>query len=78
MRNIYLEAFAISAVYIIVVLLENKYFNREKPFKDIIKEGLVVYVAVIAGIFAVEQFTPAIEKIAEEGPPLVFVDNPPF
>lgn len=78
MKNIYLEAFAISAIYVIANLLENKYFNREKLFKDIVKEGLLVYVAVILGTFAVEQFSPAIEKIVEEGPPLVFVDNPPF
>lgn len=78
MRNIYLEAFAISIIYVIIILLENKYFNKDKPFKDIIKEGLIVYIAVIGGIFALEQFTPTIEKIVEEGPPLVFVDNPPF
>lgn len=78
MRNIYLEAFAISAIYVIFSLFENKYLNKDKAFKDVVKEGLAVYVAVICGIFAVEQFTPAIKKIAEEGPPPVFIDNPPF
>ena len=46
--------------------------------KDIIKEGLIVYLSVILGVFLVDQFKPEIEKIIQESPPLVFVDNPPF
>jgi hypothetical protein len=79
MENIFLEAFIISIIYVIVNFLEMRYFQKEdKNIKDIVKEGLFVYLAVISGVFIVEQFKPEVEKIIGESAPLVFVDNPPF
>jgi hypothetical protein len=79
MENIFLEAFVISIIYMIVNFLEMRYFQKEdKQIKDIFKEGLMVYLAVISGVFIITQFKPAVEKIISEDPPLVFVDNPPF
>jgi hypothetical protein len=79
MENIFLEAFIISIIYIIVNFLEMRYFQKEdKNLKDIVKEGLLVYLAVVSGVFILEQFKPEVEKIISEAPPLVFVDNPPF
>jgi hypothetical protein len=79
MENIFLEAFIISVIYIIINFLEMRYFqNEEKPIKDIVKGGLLVYLSVVCGVFIVEQFKPEVEKLISEAPPLVFVDNPPF
>ena len=79
MENIFLGAFIISIVYVIINFLEMRYFQKEdKPVKDIVKSGLLVYLSVISGIFIIEQFKPEVEKLVSESPPLVFVDNPPF
>jgi hypothetical protein len=79
MENIFLEALIISIIYVIINFLEMRYYQKEdKTIKDIVKEGLLVYLAVISGVFIVQQFKPEVEKIINEAPPLVFVDNPPF
>lgn len=79
MQNIFLEAFIISVIYAIINFLEIRYYQKEdKQVKDVLKEGLVVYLSVILGIFIIIQFTPQVAKIMSESPPLVFVDNPPF
>jgi hypothetical protein len=79
MENIFLEALIISIIYSIINFLEMRYYQKEdKTIKDIVKEGLLVYLAVVSGVFIVEQFKPEVEKIVSEAPPLVFVDNPPF
>lgn len=79
MENIFLEALIISIIYVIVIFLEMRYYQKEdKNIKDIVKEGLLVYLAVVSGVFIVEQFKPEVEKIVSDSPPLVFVDNPPF
>jgi hypothetical protein len=79
MENIFLEAFIISVIYTIINFLEMRYFqNEEKPIKEIVKSGLLVYLSVVTGVFIVEQFKPEVEKLVSESPPLVFVDNPPF
>lgn len=91
MKNIFLVALAISSIYVILNLLETKYYksnlntnddddsNNIKSIKQIIKEGLLVYLSSICGFYVVQQFTPEVEKIIKiESSPLVFVDNPPF
>jgi surface polysaccharide O-acyltransferase-like enzyme len=79
MKNIFLEAFIISFIYVIYIFLEMRYNkNEEKSLKDIVKEGLLVYLAVVSGVFIIDQFKPEVDKLVSEIPPLVFVDNPPF
>jgi len=88
MKNIFLVALAISFIYIILNLLETKYYksnedennlNNIKSPKQMIKEGLLVYLSSICGFYVVQQFTPEVEKIVKmETSPLVFIDNPPF
>ena len=79
MKNIFLEAFVISLIYAIYVFLEMRYNkNEEKQIKDIVKEGLLVYLSVVSGVFIINQFKPEVEKLVSESAPLVFVDNPPF
>jgi O-antigen/teichoic acid export membrane protein len=79
MENIFLISFVISLIYAIIIFLEQRYFqNEDKKIKDIFKEALTVYLSVILGFFLNNQFKPEIEKIIQEGSPLVFVDNPPF
>jgi hypothetical protein len=86
MENIFLIGVVISVIYVVINLLELKYFNNTnetnastKPIKQIIKEGLIVYLSVISGFYILQQFTPEVKKIiSNEAPPLVFIDNPPF
>lgn len=79
MENIFFVAFIISVIYVILNFLEIRYYQKEnKVLKDVFKEGLIVYLSVISGIFIIEQFKNEVGKIVNEAPPLVFVDNPPF
>lgn len=88
MKNIFLVGLAISVVYTIINLLEAKYYKSNededntkniKSPKEIIKEGLLVYLSSICGFYMVQQFTPEVEKMVKmETSPLVFIDNPPF
>lgn len=88
MENIFLEGFVISIIYVILNFLEMRYYQttnvendeniKNKGLKDIFKEGLIVYLSVIFGIFIIKQFKPEVEKIMNDAPPLVFVDSPPF
>jgi hypothetical protein len=83
MDNIFLIGVVISVIYVVINLLELKYFDNAsestKSIKQIVKEGLIVYLSAISGFYILQQFTPEVKKIiSNETPPLVFIDNPPF
>ena len=56
-----------------------RYFEKEsKPLKILIRDALVVYVSVVAGMFVLEQLTPVIKETVVPSSPIAFTDNPPF
>jgi heme/copper-type cytochrome/quinol oxidase subunit 4 len=79
MDNIFLVAGIISIIFFVVKFLEMRYVEKEsKPLKILIRDALVVYVSVVAGMFILEQLTPVIKETIVPTSPIAFTDNPPF
>jgi hypothetical protein len=79
MDNIFLVAGIISIIFFVAKFLEMRYFEKEsKPLKILIRDALVVYVSVVAGMFVLEQLTPVIKETVVPSSPIAFTDNPPF
>ena len=79
MDNIFLVAGIISIIFFVVKFLEMRYVEKEsKPLKILIRDALVVYVSVVAGMFVLEQLTPVIKETVVPSSPIAFTDNPPF
>ena len=72
MRNIFIDAAIISAVFV---------DKESKPLKLLVRDTLLVYFSVICGNFVIEQLKPMIQEAGGENivvSPAVFVDNPGF
>jgi hypothetical protein len=79
MDNIFLVAGIISIIFFVAKFLEMRYVEKEsKPLKILIRDALVVYVSVVAGMFVLEQLTPVIKETVVPSSPIAFTDNPPF
>ena len=79
MDNIFLVAGIISVIFFVAKFLEMRYVEKEsKPLKILIRDSLVVYVCVVAGMFILEQLTPVIKETIVPTSPIAFTDNPPF
>ena len=79
MDNIFLVAGIISVIFFVVKFLEMQYVEKEsKPLKILIRDALVVYVSVVAGMFILEQLAPVIKETVVPISPIAFTDNPPF
>jgi hypothetical protein len=79
MDNIFLVAGIISVIFFVAKFLEMQYVEKEsKPLKILIRDALVVYVSVVAGMFILEQLTPVIKETVVPNSPIAFTDNPPF
>lgn len=79
MDNIFLVAGIISIIFFVAKFLEMRYVEKEsKPLKILIRDSLVVYVCVVAGMFILEQLTPVIKETIVPTSPIAFTDNPPF
>ena len=79
MNNIFLVAGIISVFFCISKFLEMRYVEKEsKPLKILIRDALVVYVSVVAGMFILEQLKPVIKETVVSSSPIAFTDNPPF
>ena len=79
MSNIFLVAGIISVIFFVAKFLEMQYVEKEsKPLKILIRDALVVYVSVVAGMFILEQLTPVIKETVVPSSPIAFTDNPPF
>ena len=79
MDNIFLVAGIISVIFFVAKFLEMQYVEKEsKPLKILIRDALVVYVSVVAGMFILEQLTPVIKETVVPTSPIAFTDNPPF
>ena len=71
----YLAA-TISLLFLIFRFLENKFFTKkEKLAKQYLREGLIVYLSVIGGVFVYEQITPLDGTLVT---PKVFTGTPEF
>ena len=83
----------ISVIYFLCKFFENKFFsqvnvNKEdeddddggnaKPFKDILRDTLLVYASVWIAAFILEQFQAELGNKGVKAPPMVFTDPPNF
>ena len=81
MTSIFMKATFISIIYLIIRFFERKIFQQEddEPFslKLLIKEGLMVYLSVVIGFFAITNITSAMETVDEQlVNPKVFTNMP--
>jgi hypothetical protein len=79
MDNMFFIAGIISTIFFIFKFLEMQYIEKEtKPLKILIRDTLLVYVCVIAGMFILDQLNPVINEFQTIETPKAFTDNPPF
>jgi hypothetical protein len=77
MDSIFVNAFIISIIFLIVKFLEMRFIDKEsKPFKFLIRDALVVYISVVAGHFLLKQINPVLHHGGDI--PKAFTDNPDF
>lgn len=77
--NKVLSSSLISIIYLIVKFLEMRFVSKEnKPLKNLVLDGLIVFVASIITSFIFEQFdiTDILNKINKT--PVIITDNPTF
>jgi len=79
MNNIFLTAAIISIIFCIGKFIEMKFIEKEvKPLKFLVRDMLLVYSCVIAGMLLIEQLSPVIDEIELKTVPVAFTDNPSF
>jgi len=76
MENIYLTAFGIALMFMLVKFIDMRYISKEnKPLKVLIIDTIVVYFSVLMGSFIIDQFGIKTKGLTEAP---VFVDHPKF
>lgn len=79
MENIYIISAIISIAYLLFKFTEMRCLQKEtKPLKELIKDGLMVFVSVIIGDFTYRQMHPISKMILGDGSTQAFTDNPTF
>ena len=83
MNNIYMLSTSIAFVYFLIRFVEIRTNKKENiPFKQIIKDTFIVFIACLLGGFMLDQLSPYINETASAGvkggKSLVFTDNPNF
>lgn len=79
MTNIFLVAFVISIIFLVVKFLEMRFVEKEsKPLKFLIRDALLVYFSVIIANFIIEQINPMMVGGSNKKITQVFTDNPAF
>jgi hypothetical protein len=79
----------ISVIYFICKFFEVKFFTKAnededdeasnvKPFKDILRDTLLVYASVWIAAFILEQFQAELGNKGVKSAPMVFTDPPNF
>lgn len=76
MENIYLTAFGIALMFMLIKFIDMRYISKEnKPFKVLIVDTIVVYFSVLMGSVIIDQFGVKAKGLIEAP---VFVDHPKF
>ena len=79
MENIYIISAIISIAYLLFKFTEMRCLQKEtKPLKELVKDGLMVFVSVIIGDFTYRQMHPISKMILGDGSTQAFTDNPTF
>ena len=79
MENIFIYAFIISIIFLIIKFIEMRVVDKEnKPLKLLIRDTLLVYFCVISGNFIFEQLLPVSGLNSTNVQPKIFTDTPEF
>lgn len=77
MFNIFIMALIISLVYLLIKFIEMRFILKENiPLKLLLRDTLLVYIAVICGTFIMEQFDSLTDVVKTS--PNVFTNEPEF
>ena len=73
----FVVATIISFIYLLIRFVEMRFILKEnKPLKELIRDSLLVYLAVVSGHFVMEQIVPLTEGLKSS--PNVFTNDPDF
>ena len=83
MNNMYMLSTSIAFVYFLIRFVEIRMGKKENiPFKQIIKDTIVVFIACLLGGFMLGQLSPYMNETVSTnvggGKSPVFTDNPNF
>lgn len=79
MDNIYIIAIIISALFMSYKYIEYRQSSDEnKSLKPIIKDGVILFICLIAGNYIYKYVLSGIQNQGNSKPTLVFTDNPEF
>ena len=67
MTSIFIVASVISIVYFAIKFVEMRFVTKEaKPLRNIVRDSIVVYLAVVGGDFVLRQFTPLLGNACDK------------
>ncbi len=77
MSNVFIMALIISSVYLLCRFIEMRFILKEnKPLKLLLRDTLIVYIAVICGTFVMDQVGSLSDVVKTS--PNVFTTEPDF
>lgn len=76
MENVFVNAGIIAVIYLLIKFAEMRILLKEnKPLKELIRDTIIVYFSVVAGVFIIDQIIPK-EITTQETH--AFIDAPGF
>ena len=73
----FLNATVITCIYFLFRFFEMRIILKEnKPLKQLLRDSLLVYIAILVGEFFIDQLTPIANGLTTQ--PAVFVNEPDF
>jgi hypothetical protein len=77
MDNIFINSLIISFIFLFIRLLEMRFIIKQnKPFKELFREMLTVYVSIVLGYYLIDQVMPN-KNISYEAT-RAFIGSPEF
>ena len=79
MQNLFVIALIISAIFIVIKVVENNTLDAPKrPLKAIVRDGAVVFICSCIGIFFYDQITQLTSNSIVNDTSKVFTNTPDF
>ena len=77
MNNYLLNGLVSSIIYFLIKFVEMRFYQDNRPLKELLRESLVVFIASASGGYILDQFNCSIMDNIKEIPK-VFVNEPDF
>ena len=76
-NSIFVTALGISLIYTLLKFAEMRFILKEnKPFKQIFRDAIFVYLSIVCAHFIIEQVAPLADM--SKATTKAFIDNPDF